>query len=251
MLALDVAILSERGGRPHNEDACGHWHSQRDLVAVLCDGAGGHGGGDLAAQLGVTHLIHAFASRATTDGEGLGALVRQTNQAVLDARVPGTRSARMHATLVALVIDHANARAHWAHCGDSRLYWFRQAHLLERTLDHSLVQSMVDAGRLDEADLRTHPRRSELRSALGADASLLQVADSGPAREVLAGDAFLLCSDGVWEHVDEILLSELLIRSPTPHAWLAEIEAAVKDATLRLPRHDNFTGLAVWVREGT
>ena len=52
MLALEVAILSERGGRSYNEDACGHWHTAGELVCVLADGAGGHGGGDIAARAG-------------------------------------------------------------------------------------------------------------------------------------------------------------------------------------------------------
>ena len=53
MLALEVALLSDRGGRSYNEDACGHWHSGRHLCCVLADGAGGHGGGDIASRLAV------------------------------------------------------------------------------------------------------------------------------------------------------------------------------------------------------
>ena len=246
MLTIEVALFSEAGGRRYNEDACGHWHSGRDLVAVLCDGAGGHGGGDLAAKLAVSHLVHAFADAPTADGAALNALLRDTNRAVIEAREPGTQSAHMHATCVCLVLDFTHHSAHWAHTGDSRLYWFRGGRLLERTRDHSMVQSLVDAGLLAPAELRHHPKRSELRSALGTEPRLLQVDDSGPPREVAAGDVFLLCTDGVWEHLDEARFGELLAQSATPQAWLAAIEAEVQRATAALHSHDNFTALAVW-----
>lgn len=246
MLALEIAILSEAGGRRYNEDACGHWHSERDLVAVLCDGAGGHGGGDLAAKLAVSHLVHAFADAPTADGPALDALLRETNRAVIEARVPDTHSAHMHTTVVCLALDFVHHRVHWAHSGDSRLYWFRQGRLLERTRDHSMVQNLVDAGMLAPAELRHHPKRSELRSALGTEPRLLQVSDSGAAREVQPGDAFLLCTDGVWEHLDEPLFAELLAQAATPHEWLAAIEQQVQRATAALQSHDNFTALAVW-----
>lgn len=249
MLALEVAILSETGGRHHNEDACGHWHSDRDLCAVLCDGAGGHGGGDVAARTAVSHAIHAFADAPTQDGPALRTLLQRTNRAVIEARVPGTERAHMHTTAVCLVLDFIHHRAHWAHAGDSRLYWFRQGRLLERTRDHSLVQSLVDAGLLGAGEQRHHPKRSELRSALGTEDGLLQVDDSGDSREVLAGDVFLLCSDGVWEHLDDGVFETLLASAATPHAWLAAIEDAVREATAGLASHDNFTALTVWTRE--
>ena len=249
MLSLEVAILSEPGGRSHNEDACGHWHSDTHLCCALCDGAGGHGGGDLAAKLGVGHLIRAFAAAPTRDGPGLNRLIRQTNQAVIEARVPHTESAQMHSTVVCLALDFMSHRVHWAHAGDSRLYWFRGRRLLQRTRDHSMVQSLIDAGLLDEGALRRHPKRSQLRSALGTDASLLQVAHSGAAREVMAGDIFLLCSDGVWELIEDSQLERLLAHVATPRAWLAAIEATVRRAAAGSKGHDNFTALTVWARE--
>jgi serine/threonine protein phosphatase PrpC len=99
---------------------------------------------------------------------------------------------------------------------------------------------------LGEDELRHHPKRSELRSALGTEERLLQVDDRGAAREVQPGDVFLLCTDGVWEHIDEPRFAELLVQSATPHAWLSAIEDEVKHATAALKSHDNFTALAVW-----
>jgi PPM family protein phosphatase len=66
---------------------------------------------------------------------------------------------------------------------------------------------------------------------------------------VQPGDVFLLCTDGVWEHLDESLFASLLESATSPHAWLAAIEAAVEQATAGLKSHDNFTALTVWTRE--
>ena len=68
MLSLEVALLSDRGGRKYNEDACGHWHSERYLCCVLADGAGGHGGGEVASRLAVQELIGRFSQAPAQDG---------------------------------------------------------------------------------------------------------------------------------------------------------------------------------------
>jgi len=248
MLTMEVAIMSERGGRSYNEDACGYWHSDRQLCCVLADGAGGHGGGDIASRFIVEHVIQRLASQPASTGAELNAMLREANQALIDQRVPGTVRAQMHTTVVGLVIDFVDHRARWAHAGDSRLYWFRGGRVVERTRDHSVVQGLVDAGLLAEADLRKHPNRSELLSALGVVPADLAVSDSdiGGERHVAAGDVFLLCTDGVWEHMGDEELEASLQAAPSPAAWLSALEECVKEATRHHSSHDNFTALAVW-----
>ncbi len=246
MLALEVAILSERGGRHYNEDACGHWHSGEALCCVLADGAGGHGGGDIASRLVVEHVLKTFAGQPGADAPSLANILRSTNRAVIDARVPSTARADMHSTVVSLVIDFVRHRAIWAHAGDSRLYWFRGRRIQRQTRDHSLVQSLVDAGLLRPEDARSHPNRSELRSALGVDDSHLEVDHCGQAQPVDAGDVFLLCTDGLWEHVTEAQLESTLAQAATPRDWLTALEHLVEAATRQRGGHDNFTALTVW-----
>ncbi len=246
MLALEVALLSEPGGRRYNEDACGHWHSTGALCCVLADGAGGHGGGGTASRLVVEHLLQAFAAQPELDGAQWEHLVREANQALLAARVPGTDSANMHATVVGLVIDFIGHRASWAHAGDSRLYWFRNRRIQLQTHDHSLVQSLVDGGLLPADQARSHPQRSELRSALGLDDAQLEVTHSGALQDVAAGDVFLLCSDGLWEYVTEPQMEATLQAAATPQDWLSALELAIANASGRRANHDNFTAMAVW-----
>jgi serine/threonine protein phosphatase PrpC len=248
MLALEVALLSDRGGRKYNEDACGHWHSRRHLVCVLADGAGGHGGGDIASRLAVQELIGRFSEQPSEKGAELDRLLRVTNDVLIAQRVPGTARQDMHSTVVCLVIDFVGHRAHWAHAGDSRMYWFRGGRLLDRTRDHSLVQSLVDSGVLTPEQVRGHPKRSELRSALGIAADLLEVSSGDGGDQVQPGDAFLLCTDGLWEYLDDAVLESTLAAAPNPGAWIGELAAQVRAAARHKASHDNFSALTVWTR---
>jgi PPM family protein phosphatase len=254
MLTLDLALMCEQGGRKYNEDACGHWQGDGRLCCVVADGAGGHGGGDIASRLVVSELLGAFAAQPSAQGTELSALVRRTNQRLIAERVPGTPRQDMHSTVVCLVLELAAQRAHWAHAGDSRLYWVREGRLLTRTRDHSLVQQLVDSNVIAAAQMRRHPRRSELRSALGlADEALEVDHGEGPAAgagAVQAGDAFLLCTDGVWEHLEENAIVATLAAPGGPPQWLAALEAQVREAAAQRVTHDNFSAVAVGVRAG-
>lgn len=246
MLSLHVEWLSDRGGRDYNEDACGHWRSEHHLCAVLADGAGGHGGGDIASRLAVRELVGRLAEQPTEGAHELAGSLRAVNQAMIQARRPGTVQQDMYSTVVCLVIDLVDGHVHWGHVGDSRLYWFRQGRLLQRTRDHSMVQSLVDAGMLTPDGLSNHPKRSELRSALGVPAESLELATTDGEQAVLPGDVFLLCTDGLWEYTADALLERLLVQADSPHAWLESLRTAVNHAAGHKVQHDNFTALAVW-----
>jgi len=251
MITFDIAIMSEAGGREYNEDACGHWASDRHLCCVLADGAGGHGGGDIASKLAVTSLLTDFAKAPTTGGVELMGLLRRVNQAVLDGREPTGVRRDMHTTVVSLVLDTAQGYADWVHCGDSRLYWFREGHLLERTIDHSFVQSLLTAGVIQEHEVRGHPQRSVLLSALGSEPNELNelnASASVSSRLVNGGDVFLLCSDGVWEHLQDDVLEHSLQQAATPQDWLATLKNLIGLATSGRVRYDNFTALTVWLQ---
>jgi serine/threonine protein phosphatase PrpC len=248
MLALEVALLSDRGGRKYNEDACGHWHSRRHLCCVLADGAGGHGGGDIASKLAVQELIARFSQQPSEHAAELDRMLRVTNDVLIGQRVPGTAKQDMHSTVVCLVIDFMQHRAHWAHSGDSRMYWFRQGRVLDRTRDHSLVQGLVDAGVLTPEQIRVHPKRSELRSALGIAPDVLEVSAGEGQDEVQPGDVFLLCTDGLWEYLDDAVLERTLAAAPNPGGWIGELSTEVKRAASQKTSHDNFSALTIWTR---
>lgn len=250
-MQLELAILSRRGGRNYNEDACGHWHSDSHLCCVVADGAGGHGGGDKASKLAVQQIISRYAAAPVASPEAVREMIVATNRSLIEHRGAAEGTQNMHTTIVALFIDLESYTATWGHCGDSRLYGFRGGKLAFQTRDHSLVQSLVDGGLLTEDRMRSHPQRSELLSALGVGEQDLQVSVSPQPWSLEAGDAFLLCTDGVWEYVLEPEMEAALADAASPNAWLDAIEQRVLAAAVHKPRHDNFSALAVWVSDPT
>lgn len=249
MISVRTAMLSEPGGREANEDACGWWNQEGHLCAVVADGAGGHQGGQVASRLAVRALLSRFSESPVATAAELEALVRETNRAVLDGRASSPGLAEMYTTIVCLSADLRQGTISWVHCGDSRLYWFRDGRLMERTRDHSLVQALVDAGVLEEDQIRTHPRRSTLQSALGMQEGDLTLASQPAAPPFEGANAFLLCSDGVWEHLSDATLEDLLGRSGGPDDWLEAIGACISQAVRPDGTHDNYTALAVWLTD--
>lgn len=246
---LELAILSRQGGRVTNQDACGHWHSDDHLCCVVADGAGGHGGGDVAAKLVVSHIIGQASLAPLARADEVQDLLIDTNARLRRHQPDSERTKDMHSTVVALFVDLSCQEALWGHSGDSRLYLFRDGLMLSHTRDHSVVQLMADAGLLMPEQIRTHPRRSELQSALGSAPEDLLVSTVTRPWSLKPNDVFLLCTDGLWEYVDEAEMCASLSRASDPGAWLTKLEELVllHAAERGKTGHDNFSGIAVWV----
>jgi serine/threonine protein phosphatase PrpC len=213
------AGLSHRGHvREVNEDAI--LTDPTGALWAVADGMGGHGHGDLAADL----VIDAFA-RLPHGGGGRSLL----QDAFASAHAEVRRRARAEgfgpigATLVALLVEGDRATLAWA--GDSRGYLWRQGRLERLTRDHSLVQDLVDRGELDAVAAEHHPQAHVVTRAVGA-ADRLEPA----FREVAlhSGDRLLLCSDGLTRCVPEPEIAALLAAAPDPpRACRDLIEAAL------------------------
>lgn len=245
---IELAVLSRPGGREYNEDACGHWHSERHICCVVADGAGGHGGGDVASRLAVQHIISQYAAAPLSRPDEVHDLLHDTNLTVINRRSDAPQLANMHSTVVCLFIDLEAGHALWGHAGDSRLYLFRDGQMLAHTRDHSMVQSLVDAGMLRDDQVRNHPQRSELLSALGSPPEQLLVTTAAKPWSLRPGDIFLLCTDGLWEYVNEVEMCASLVRSQNPQAWVSALEALVlkRAAAQNKANHDNFSAISVW-----
>jgi len=246
---MELATLSRRGGRSYNEDACGHWHSDSHLCCVVADGAGGHGGGDRASRLAVQFILGSYAAAPEISPAAIERTLVETNRTIIAHRADDATQQNMHSTVVSLFMDLDLNAAAWGHRGDSRLYVFRGGRIVSRTRDHSLVQSLVDGGLLAPEQMRSHPQRSELLSALGVGEDDLQISVSPEPWPVQAGDVFLLCTDGLWEYVEDAQLEDNGGAAVSPNAWLHALEQAVLAGASHKPSHDNFTALAVWVSE--
>jgi serine/threonine protein phosphatase PrpC len=237
-----ISVLSKVGSRERNEDSCGYWGREGPVCCVLSDGAGGHGGGDVASQVAVRTVLDAFARRPECSSENVGELIAAANREVIRQQARGAGLHDMRATLVVLAFDPHREIAVWGHIGDSRLYLLRSGYVESRTKDHSLLQSMIDAGFAKTGEAQS-TGRSVLIASLGAE--------DGFEPEVLpqeialrSGDAFLLCSDGFWEHTADTTIEAALQRSASPQDWLEKLELSVTDA--RKPSQDNYSAMAVW-----
>ncbi|MGE0797090.1 MAG: PP2C family serine/threonine-protein phosphatase [Lautropia sp.] len=246
------ALRSDAGRRDRNEDACGHWqsvdHAGAPACAVLADGAGGHGGGQIAARTAVAAVLEAFAARPACDPPAVRTLIANANRAVIARQQPAGETRDMRSTLVVWVGDPVRGLAAWGHSGDSRLYRLRGGRVIGRTRDHSLVESLVDAGIVAESAARAHPGRSVLTTSLGlADGFEAAVVDA--AHPILPGDAFLLCSDGFWAMLEDRTIEDALRSAGSPADWLERLAAVVSDAASA--DQDNYSALAIWYRDGT
>lgn len=245
-MEFDTANLSQPGGRSYNEDASASRVGEHAGCWVVCDGAGGHGGGDVASRVAVDVIAQRFGEIGQADIETVAELLQDANEAVIEHQYQAPELRNMRSTVVMLVVDRTQATAAWGHVGDSRLYCIRDGRILHQTRDHSVVQSLVDAGYAERDALRTHPQRSVLLSALGTEDDFEASFAAHPLK-LVHGDVFLLCTDGWWEYVHEDAMLSLLAQAGTPKQWLDLMEAELL-ANAR-PGHDNYTALAVWVED--
>jgi serine/threonine protein phosphatase PrpC len=246
---LVTASLTDRGDRPRNEDSFGDWSSERLYYCVVADGAGGHGGGDTASRVVVDSVLadlrYLTVAELPPTGERLITALTHANENIVEEQLRGDDGKKdMRSTAVVLAIDRECATAAWAHCGDTRLYCFRHGEISVRTRDHSMVQEMVDAQLLTEHEMRRHPRRNVLYAALGTR-DPLQIASVDGTFALRDGDAFLICTDGLWEYAEDAGIADALAHAATPGAWLDALGQQVRASVSA--NHDNFTALAVWV----
>jgi serine/threonine protein phosphatase PrpC len=246
---LAIASLTDQGGRQRNEDSLGDWSSGRLFYCVVADGAGGHGGGDTASAIVIDTVLADLRCLTMAElpptGARLALALTHANENIVEEQTRGRAELRdMRSTAVLLAIDLECGTAAWAHCGDTRLYCFRAGQVCMQTRDHSMVQQMIDAQLIRAEDARHHPRRNVLFAALGTR-DALDIASLPQTFALHAGDAFLLCTDGLWEYADEPFMLAALRDAPSPNAWLAALAKRVEAAAPA--HHDNYSAYAVWV----
>ncbi|HZW19958.1 PP2C family protein-serine/threonine phosphatase [Noviherbaspirillum sp.] len=238
-----VSAFSRVGGREHNEDACGYVEKDGIVCCVLADGAGGHQGGEVASRVAVQSVLDDFLTGPEVSAAALSRIMDNANRAVLRRQEDLPELADMRSTLVVLLFDPARSSAVWGHVGDSRLYLFRGGAFHLRTRDHSLVQSMVDSGMLSQSEAARHPDANVLFASIGLqDAFMPTVLDAPYA--LCVGDAFLLCSDGVWSAVAEDGFQQCLHSASDSDAWLRCIEQKVSAGVAA--GSDNYSAVGIW-----
>jgi protein phosphatase len=204
-LAIRYAIRSDVGLlREGNEDSA---YAGPHLLAIA-DGMGGHAAGEVASSVAISALA-GLDNDVPVDHmlDSLAAAVASANSTLHEMSVEDPSVEGMGTTLTALLWSGSTVAI--CHIGDSRAYLLRDGEFQQITRDHTLVQSLVDDGRLSPAQAATHPQRSLVMRALQSgteaepDLSLI---------EAKVHDRFLLCSDGLSDVVSEDTLRETLMR---------------------------------------
>ena len=200
---FQTAAKSDRGKiRSSNQDS---GYAGVNLF-VVADGMGGHAGGDIASAL-ATQLVAQVDDVYDDADLAIGTLLesmQSANEKLTNTVREYGYLAGMGTTMDALVFTGTTAAI--AHIGDSRVYLLRDGIMSQITKDHTFVQTLVDSGRITEDEALYHPRRNVLMRVLG-DASDEPQFDVYPL-DVLPGDRFLLCSDGLCGVVPNALIEE-------------------------------------------
>ena len=240
---ITTAFLTNTGSRPVNEDACGVFEQGGMTGAIVCDGLGGHGMGEVASELVKDVFGDRFAKMSDIktflpQAFAAGQDVLMAEQAVRHA------PSRMKTTAAALVIK--GHRVFIAHIGDSRVYVFRKGRVKRRTIDHSIPQMMVLSKELKESEIRHHPQRNIVLRGLGVPWEKNMTEEMKPF--FLRKDmSFLLCSDGFWELCEEAEMEACLAASATPQEWLMRMTEIIRKNGAGTDM-DNYTAVAVWNR---
>lgn len=221
---VTVAAKTDLGRvRENNEDKFEYYLAEDDsllatrgLIFVVCDGMGGHAAGQIASELACKTFIDVYLNHPATDPMvALRAAVVAANRYVFDiARAIPSRHG-MGTTLSALAL--VQDRAFVAQVGDSRVYRERQGEFRALTTDHTYAIEMVAKGVLSREDADHHPHRHMLMRAVGVEDT---IEPDVFMFDLAEGDRFLLCSDGLLNHVpDGDIARALAEMSPSEATW--------------------------------
>ncbi len=226
-LTLSVAARSEVGMvRKINEDSglVGH------QILAIADGMGGHVAGEIASSIAINALMpldSTISLASPVDDDAITDFLLHTLAGVDDqigAMIDADPKLEGMGTTLTAFIFNSN-RIAIVHVGDSRCYRFRDGRIDQLTRDHTLVQELVDQGRITENEALEHPQRSLLTQALMGHRDVVPDIQLYDAR---GGDRFLLCSDGLSGVIPISELHELLAAESITDALDQLIGAAMK-----------------------
>lgn len=221
--------------RANNQDSS---FAGEHLIAI-CDGMGGHAGGDTASSIAIRSLAHIEQDDTGGDVEVISRMMETSVMAVHDAIVGKAKRERKLAGMGTTVTAVALVAGYWvvAHIGDSRAYLLRDGHLSRITCDHSYVQHLIDTGRITPAEAKNHPQRNVVMRVLG-DFDIDPHPDIS-IRKAHPADRWLLCSDGLCGVLEDSTIKETM----TALADQGECAQRLVQMALRAGSTDNVTAV--------
>lgn len=238
---LKCAVFTNEGGRHINEDSVGVFCNGENNGYILCDGLGGHGMGDVASSLVVSVFGDQF-SKTDDVVNFLGQTFTAAQDILMAEQKARNAKRKMKTTAVAVVTDDRNA--YIGHIGDSRGYIFYKNKVKARTLDHSIPQMLVLSREIKEEQIRNHPDRNTLLRVMGIEWDEAMYELMAPI-SLKKCQAFLLCSDGFWELIDEKEMCAQLKNARSVEEWLDSMVRIVQANGIGR-NMDNYSAIAVW-----
>ncbi len=226
------AAVDPGRARSNNEDSVA---TDEDVaLAVLADGMGGYNAGEVASNMATT-FIHTElgrwlreASTQASDGDVKRAMdicVDNANRAIFNAANANPQYAGMGTTLVLAVFRED--RLLLGHVGDSRCYRLRGGRLQQITRDHSLLQEQIDAGLITPEQAAFSANKNLVTRAVGVEDTVMLETHQ---HDVLPGDVFLLCSDGLSDMLDDPGIAQVLLAHESLDTVSSALIAAANDA---------------------
>jgi serine/threonine protein phosphatase PrpC len=221
---ITVACKTDLGRvRENNEDKYEYYVPEDDatlatrgMVFLVCDGMGGHAAGQIASELAAKTFIDVYLHHPSDDPAiAMQSAVTAANRFVVDVgrAIPARRG--MGTTLSGLVL--IQDQVYTCQVGDSRIYRLRSGQLTMLTHDHTWVDEAIRNGTLTPEEAETHPYKHVLTRAIGTEGDLKSDVEAGP---LFVDDIYLLCSDGMTNHVDDDTIADHLgAYAPSEACW--------------------------------
>jgi serine/threonine protein phosphatase PrpC len=241
--ACRVYTLSETGPvRTGNEDNLVFFYPDkhtRAVFAMVADGMGGHQAGEVASAIAcdTAKEFVGLHYKKMKPPALLSKLVQEIHQRIHDAAAKDPALNGMGTTAVMALI--ADQQLHFAHVGDSRLYYYNKIKTVQLTTDHTLVNQLVDEGAITAAAAIGHPQKNVLLQALGTVAAVKPEVSREPVSLSL-GERCFLCSDGVYDAVTPQEIGHLL--QMTDPAFALD---ALRALCMQRRAQDNFTAIII------
>ncbi len=247
--AIEYAERADPGRDPQkqvNEDVAAWRQTALGHLCVVCDGMGGHASGREAAELAVSVIVETFdrvrfSELAAAPPEVLLLAIEQANRAVYAMPTNEVAAGRPGCTVVAALLHGAGTEI--AHVGDSRAYLVHEGQIFRVTRDHSIVQELVERGLLTPQQAAHHPDANRITRALGIAPEVQAEVRPTPILHV-AGDTFVLCSDGLSDLVEEHEILAIVGSEPP-----AQAVGKLVDLANARGGHDNITVVVLRARE--
>jgi PPM family protein phosphatase len=216
---VSAATGLHKGDRAYQQDQVEvlvHPRINGALLGVVADGMGGKSGGRKAADqvlLTARQIYERYVPSQDDAGEMLRQLVQESHLMIKLTAI--TAEEEPHSTVAAFILG-PNLDCDVVHAGDSRVYHFRGAEMMKRTVDHSFVQRLIDEGKISEEAANTHPQSNLLTGCLGTQAE--PPVTLWHIDKLEFGDTLLACSDGLWHYFSPKEIGAILHALPPREA---------------------------------